>query len=340
MSRLKNKKVFWVVLKWPAIFLLILLLIALYFLRRPTGTVTSNFHWGVVFSKIFSEQLGLDWRENYSAIVEDLKPEVLRLPIYWQDIEKNPDQFSFEDYDWMISQANKNNLKFILVVGRKTPRWPECNLPEWVNKFDEIKQKEATLRMLKTVEERYKDEKNLVAWQVENEPFLNFGECPLWGGDFLDQEIAVTKKIDANHPVIITDSGELSYWFQAAKRADIFGTTMYRIIFSSRFGYVKYPLPPSFFWLKANFVRLFYPDRPITVSELQAEPWGPNLLYNISLEEQMKSMNHEQLPANIEYAKQVGFSEIHLWGAEWWWWMKTKQNDDFYWEYVKKEIQR
>ena len=58
--------------------------------------------------------------------------------------------------------------------------------------------------------------------------------------------------IDKDREIMITDSGELSIWLPAVKRADVFGTTMYRIVWSEKiskyFGYIKYPLPPRFFW--------------------------------------------------------------------------------------------
>lgn len=319
--------------------LVIILAIFLYLIRKPAGVVADNFHWGVAFSRIFSEQMGLDWRENYLAIINDLHPEYLRLPVYWQDIEPRQGKFSFSDYDWMISEAKKRNIKLVLVIGRKTPRWPECNLPDWVNKKDLESQKNPVIKMISEVVDRYKDQPNLYAWQVENEPFLNFGECPLMGGDFLDQEINQVRKLDPGRVIMVTDSGELSYWVQAAKRADIFGTTMYLIVHSQRWGFIEYNLPPRFFWLKANIVHLLYPNKPIIVSELQAEPWGSNLLYSITLEEMMQSMNFPQFIKCIDYAKRVGFPDIYLWGAEWWYWMKTVQGDSRYWDYAKDVIQ-
>ena len=323
-----------------AILILIAVFLAAFFylLRRPADTVTDNFRWGVAFSRIFAEQMGLDWQENYLAIINDLHPEYLRLPVYWQDVEKEPGKFTFSQYDWMIEQAEKRDVKLVLVIGRKTPRWPECNLPEWIDKEHLESQKEPVSKMITQIVERYRDRPNLYAWQVENEPFLNFGECPLMGGEFLDQEIAKVKELDSGHPVMVTDSGELSVWLRAAKRADIFGTTMYLIVHSQKVGYLEYHLPPRFFWLKANAVRLFYPKKPIIVSELQAEPWGPNLLYAITVDEMMKTMSFPQLQKNIEYAKQVGFPDIYLWGAEWWYWMKVHEGRPEYWDYTRKVI--
>jgi hypothetical protein len=319
------------------IFLIIILAIlaAIFYLSRAPFGVTKDIKWGTAFSKPFAIEMGLDWQETYLAILDGLKPPSLRLPIYWEDVEPKTGEFDFKDYDWMISEAEKRNIKLILVIGRKLPRWPECHLPAWASSLDSAGQQEQVLNLLTQIVGKYKETPNLYLWQVENEPFLNFGECPLFGADFLGKEVSLVKSLDSQHKIMVTDSGELSMWVQAAKQADVFGTTMYRTVYNKYIGYLVYPLPPRFFWLKTNIVHWFYPGRPIIVSELQAEPWGPKLLYETSLEEQAKSMNIEQFHANIEYAKQVGFPEVYLWGAEWWYWMKTKHNDDRFWETAK-----
>ena len=70
--------------------------------------------------------------------------------------------------------------------------------------------------------------------------------------------------------------------------------------------------------------------------ELQAEPWGPKLLYDSPLEEQQKTMGLEQFKKNIEFAKDTGLKEFYLWGPEWWYWMQEKQGDSSIWEEAKK----
>lgn len=311
-----------------------LFLFFVFLIRSPAG-ISKEIQWGLAFSKPFTIDMGLDWQETYLAILDDLKPKSLRLPIYWQDIEPEPSNYIFDDYDWLIKEAQERNVKLILVIGRKLPRWPECHLPDWAFYFNEKSQQKMILNLISEIVERYKNLAHLSAWQVENEPFLPYGQCPKLDVQFLDKEIALVRSLDSKHPIIITDSGELSIWLRPAKRADIFGTTMYRIVWHKYFGQIKYPLPPKFFWLKANLVHLFYPDKPIIVSELQAEPWGPKLNYELSLEEQFKSMNLKQFYDNIEYARQVGFPEVYLWGVEWWYWMKVKHNQPEIWETAK-----
>lgn len=325
--------------------LIILLIITagiFYLVRKPSGTVSNaeDIQWGVAFSKIFSVQMGLDWKENYLAVLDELKPAAIRLPIYWQDIEPDPGKYDFSDYDWMVEEARKTNTKLILVIGRKVPRWPECHSPFWADKLSENEKQEKILEYISASVEKYKNIDNLYLWQVDNEPFLPFGSCTKFDVNFLDREIATVRNLDPDHKIMVTDSGELSIWVRAAKRADIFGTTMYRVIWKSPVGYFKYPLPPSFFWLKANIVHLLYPGKPIVVSELQAEPWGPKLINDLSVDEQMKSMDINQFRENIEYAKQVGFPENYLWGAEWWYWMKEKQNRPEFWEAAKEVMGR
>lgn len=309
----------------------------LYLRKRPDSALKSSddIEWGVVFSKKMAIDMGLDWKESYFAVLDDLKARAMRIPVYWQDIEPKENEYFFDDYDWMINEAEKRNIKLTLVIGRKVPRWPECHVPEWAESLEEKKQQEKVLEFLPKIVERYKKYPNLFAWQVENEPFLSFGICPELDADFLDKEIDLVRSLDSARPIVITDSGEISAWVRAASRADIFGTTMYRIIYKEPFGYITYPLTPNFFWKKANIVHLFNPDKQMIVSELQAEPWGPGFIADMPIEEQNKSMSIEHFRENIEYAKKVRFPEVYMWGAEWWYWLKVKHNEVEFWNEAK-----
>ena len=308
-------------------------------LKPPYGiSKTGEVSFGLTFSKYFAQKMDLDWQTAYLSILDELKPRSLRLPVYWPAIEKQSNEYSFGDYDWMVEQARQRQVKLILVIGRRLPRWPECHVPDWASGLNDKSQQSRVLKLIPEIVNRYKGYENVFAWQVENEPFLSFGECPGISGKFLDEEIKLVKSLDSR-PVIVTDSGELSLWVFAAKRADIFGTTMYRVVWSDKLNrHFEYPLPPQFFWLKANLVRIFYKQKPIFVCELQAEPWDHRMLYETTVEEQMKSMNLDQFRENIAYAKKVGFREAYLWGAEWWYWMKVKQGDESFWEEAKKVI--
>jgi hypothetical protein len=180
--------------------------------------------------------------------------------------------------------------------------------------------------------ERYKDRTAIKNWQVENEPFLIFGICPEPDADLLDSEIALVKKIDSSRKIIVTDSGELSIWIPIAKRADIFGTTMYRTVYKEGFGSFTYPIGPRFFHFKYGLIRLFARQDKIITVELQAEPWVSGWTVNAPLEKQFESMNVEKLKENVSFARKAGFSEIYFWGVEWWYWLKTEKNHPELWE--------
>jgi hypothetical protein len=99
--------------------------------------------------------------------------------------------------------------------------------------------------------------------------------------------------------------------------------------------YFTYPFPSVFYHRKAEIVKNLF-DKKVICVEMQAEPWGPKLLYDSPLEEQERTMDLNQFKYNIEFAKNTGLDEFYLWGAEWWYWMKEKQNNSEIWQEAKK----
>ena len=293
--------------------------------------------WGVNFSQKHAQNLGTDWKESYSAIIDELGVKNIKLAVYWDLIEPGKGEYNFSDLDWQIKKAEEEGVDIIPVIGMKVPRWPECHAPQWAKNISKEDQQNEMLGMLKKVVERYKESPSVKKWQVENEPFFSFGECQKIDKDFLKKEIDLVKSLDQQkRPIIISDSGEGSFWIQAAKLGDIVGTTMYRKVWFSQFNnYLNYYFPPVFYWRKAEIVKALFNKKVICV-ELQAEPWCPQLIYNSSPEEQEKTMNLNQFQKNIEFAKKTGFDEFYLWGNEWWYWMKEKQNKPEIWNEAGK----
>jgi hypothetical protein len=287
---------------------------------------------GVTFSYRYAEALGLDWRQAYLAVLDEIGVKKVRLPVYWDLVEANRGEYDFSDVDWQLEEARKRNVEVVLAVGQKAPRWPECFVPGWAAGDDALRRASLLGFLARTVD-RYRDRPEIARWQVENEPFLKFGAaCPAFDVELLEQEVALVKSLDPNRPVLLTDSGELSLWVPAAGRGDIFGTTMYRDIWKEGWGHVEYPIGPNFFLAKAMLVRLLTEQRHLIVIELQAEPWASGWVADAPLEEQFITMNETRLRENVEYARRVGFPEIYLWGAEWWYWMKEKKGYPAVWE--------
>lgn len=309
----------------------------------PAVPAKRPIQWGVTFSPKFSRDLGLDWQENFRTVLNDLRPQKLRLVAYWSDIEKERGKFDFSDLDWQLYEASQSGKSdIILVVGLKTPRWPECHAPEWTKAFGREEREEALRIYIAKVIERYRDHPMLTIWQVENEPYLAFGQCAARGNNFLDKEIELAKSLDPRHPVLTTDGGEFGLWAPAAKRGDIFGTTMYRKVYprfiGPLFGVIEYPLSPNYFRIKEKITRIFTgsPGQRFIVIELQGEPWSPTPLRDASYQWQIESFSPEYLEQTIEYAKAAGFDEYYLWGSEWWYWLGKKHNNWDYWDIARQ----
>jgi hypothetical protein len=195
------------------------------------------------------------------------------------------------------------------------------------------------LDYIKVLVERYKNSKAIWAWQVENEPFFPFGECPKIEKDLVKREIQLVKSLDSR-PIIFGDSGEFSFWIEAAKFGDIIGTTLHRkVYFKEIKKYITYPFPPVYYWRKAKLIDLFF-HKKVIITELQAEPWCKNLIYNCEIEEQKITMDSEQFKKNVNFAKNTGMDTIYFWGGEWWYWLKEKQNKPEIWNEVKNFISK
>ena len=306
--------------------------------------------WGVTFSDTYSRALGLDWQKNFSAIVDELRPKKMRLVAYWDEIETSQGQFDFSALDWQLDRARERGIQVILAVGMRTPRWPECHIPKWVGQLslsypESPNEREAhVISYVREVITRYRDNPALQMWQVENEPFLKFGECPKRGIDFLEKEVALVRSLDPAHPIVITDGGEFGLWNRAIRAGDIFGTTMYRRIYPPSIGrytgIIDYPLSPSFFRFRQRFARWFTGEyaKPFVVIELQAEPWGRVESPLWSYDDQVHIFSPDYFRETIQFAKDTGFDEYYLWGSEWWYYAREKQNNAQYWNIAKNLI--
>ncbi|MBI5742299.1 MAG: hypothetical protein HZA25_00480, partial [Candidatus Niyogibacteria bacterium] len=108
----------------------VFLLAFFYFAQKPDD-FSPKVRWGLAFSRLWAEDMGLDPRTVYLAILGELHPAEIRLPIYWRDIEAERGKYDFAEYDWLVREAEKNDTKLTLTVGGKLPRWPECHDPQW-----------------------------------------------------------------------------------------------------------------------------------------------------------------------------------------------------------------
>lgn len=290
---------------------------------------TPNVTYGMTFSRPYAEEeLKLDADEVLRIALDDVGIRRFRVAAYWKLLEPEEGKWNFDALDRDIAEIGKRGGKIILAVGEKLPRWPECWGPDWWKKLPREGQRRETLRYIETVVTRYRDNPAILEWQVENEPHFRYGDCPALDYLFIRRETDFVRGLDPTRRITTTDSGELSSWLTLGVFADRLGVSTYRLVRNPLLGSINFHywfLPPYFYKRKAVLLRPLG-VKDMYVSEFQMEPWSNKALVDTPVEDQLTSMNLDQMRKNFSFAERMGISDIDFWGIEWWVWMKEKQN--------------
>lgn len=312
-------------LKWLIIVVLVkvavITILVFYLAQKPKP---NSIVYGMSFNTLYAEELGLDPKETFDAILDVLKVRHLRLAAHWTMIEPTPGVYDFEQMDYQVKRAEDVGAEVVFAVGKRLPRWPECHVPAWLEGMSKDEREARQLAYMETVINRYKDSPAITIWQVENEPFLEvfaFEHCGELDTNFLDKEIALFRSLDGTRPLLVTDSGNLGTWQGAYSRGDMFGTSVYVHFWNPELGQFRTFLPPWFYRVKDKVMRLVYGDKETILIELSAEPWLLEPVVNVPLETQFTRMNLEKFEDILSYAEGTHYERQYLWGAEWWYWL-------------------
>jgi len=259
-----------------------------------------------------------------------------RLMSYWNEHEKNPGEFDFSALDQQITLIEKSSGEISLCLGARQPRWPESHWPDWALKLPQEERYEALYAYIKVVISRYQNKKCIVSYQLENEALnRSFGK----NGDFnrsrLRKERRIIAELDPLTPLVMSTSNTYGLPI-LPPRPDVFGCTFYGVQ-HKKGAYSHSKIPWWWYWLRAKIIQAMT-NRSMFIHELQAEPWGPKAIWEMSRKEQDKSMNLTQLERNITLAKKTKLYPIDLWGGEWWYWRSKNYNDTLITKTVKKSL--
>ncbi len=323
-------------LVWAAIIALVL--IGAGYLTLTVRPIPERVTYGMSFSAMHAEELGLDWRAVYIAMLDELKVRNIRIPAYWPRTEPQKDAYDWRELDFQLQSARGRDAHIVLAVGRRLPRWPECHIPQWAKSLSWEEQKTELRAYITEVVNRYKSNPAVAYWQVENEPYLSafaFEHCGELDEAFLEEEVALVRSLDAR-PVLVTDSGNLGTWLGPYKNGDAFGTSLYIYFWNPDLGQFKTKLPAFVYRLKERVMELIYGSKQTFLIELSLEPWLVEPTGEASLETQLSRMSLEKFDEILAYAKQTSFSTQYLWGVEWWYYLKDKKDHPEFWAAAKK----
>lgn len=293
--------------------------------------------YGASFSVPYANYLGLKPKECLKDALTDLGVRRLRLMSYWNQIEINRGKYNFTELDWQIKMANEAGAEVTLCLGLRQPRWPENHWPDWAKNLPEDEWQTELLNYIEAVVRRYRRSRCVISYQLENEALLkNFGKNGNFDRNRLKREFRFVKSLDPSRPVIMTTSNSWGYPL-LGPRPDIYGFSIYRFFYRDK-KYRQTYQRPWMFKLRAFIIKITQ-RRESFIHELQAEPWGPVGIPDMSIEEQYNSVNPLSVQEAIKFANSTGLSPIDIWGVEWWYWLKIKHNKPEIWDYMSKIFQ-
>jgi hypothetical protein len=301
---------------------------------------------GTSFSPRRCARVGLPAQETFRHVL-GCGFVIVRMSAHWDEIAER----GYAEMDGLLDAARTAQQPIVLTVGMKAIQWPEFYLPAGmpspaVPRGGRIgRDPRLAGQVLSFISEtvgRYRDRTEIVAWQVENEPFNRSGPHHWWiDPRLVRREVRAVRAIDARRPILINTFAHFDAELDsessprhgpfAVRRlspeqtilemlgtGDVLGLDVYAAIgaMSESGPTVRRADADSAAsaarWLLAARAR----GRDAWIVEAQAEPWEPSH----DTYANPVSFSPEDLVANFERLAAAGFSTILLWGCEYWWW--------------------
>jgi hypothetical protein len=275
--------------------------------------------WGVSFSIKQARAFGQDPKNTLNWLI-DQGFRRFRLMSYWDEHEKTRGQLDFSQLDWQIKAIEKVGGVITLCLGARQPRWPENHWPDWAWQTDYQNRTESLLNYIQAVVRRYKGNKTIVSYQLENEALLkSFGERSEVSRARLRQEYDLIRSLDPKTPIAMTTS--TSWGIPIRKpRPKLLGFSLYNVVYDPiKNKYGGSEQKPWVYRLRARLYNLLnFGKQRSFIHELQLEPWGPKAIWEMDSFEQDKSMSVKQIDRSMYIAKQMNLYPVDMWGGEWW----------------------
>jgi hypothetical protein len=174
---------------------------------------------GFSYSPMISQALQRDPATDLGILLAATEPDLVRLPVYWEDTQPSPRNLDFSSVDELLAAVERGNeasgrtTRVILTVGARNFLYPELHAPSWAGPRQQpqlgIAQAGAAYRAyFEAAITRYRSSPLLYAWQVENEPFDEVGN-EITGNDQISAaqmawEVEEVHRLDPEHMAVAT----------------------------------------------------------------------------------------------------------------------------------------
>lgn len=289
---------------------------------------------GTSFSPRRCAHFGLATEATFAAVLET-GFDLVRLSAYWDEIHRD----GYGSLERLLDGARAANQDVVLTVGMKAMQWPEFYVPPDLQPDAargariglEQPLAEDVVRFVSETIARYRANRAIVAWQVENEPFNRSGPKHWWiDPDLVRREIDAVRALDSR-PIILNafnhfdraldhDSRPRAGWLRMRRLSpertildllnpgDVLGLDAY-IAIGARRAATDWAAVAGH-WLGEARRR----DREAWIIEAQAEPWEePGASY-----ENPRSFSPRDIPAVFDALARARYTSILLWGCEYW----------------------
>lgn len=331
--------------------LLLVILISVYILNAflnpyPKKNVPLGFRTKYGFSYSFTQArwYGYDGRAQFIKLLDEIKFDWVRLPFFWDEMTDETGNLKVDDLDFAVSEAQKRNVKVIIVLGAKVPFYPEFHLPSVQSSklsFGEnIKLGSAISFDLLTIDSKvvshFSKFDNVSYWQVENEPFLpNINKFRI-DKSLIGAEAKVVRSNDPKkRPIILTSDGPTvfnNHWrdlFPILMPGDVFGSNAYfktQGTYLASFSKFNVNWPKGFYWpvqswylLSPSFEKSgeFSSQHGVGfwIMEMQAEPYIRDL--TDAGKDKFSFMAEDIIRAD-NFLTSRRIESIGFWGANFW----------------------
>ena len=293
---------------------------------------------GVSFSLKQAANFELDPQSTLQSLTSTAGFKKLRLMSYWDIHEPSRNNYDFSELDWQFEQARASGATVSLAIGQRQPRWPECHAPEWAEILPDQEYYSQLQSYIAQVIERYSNHPNLVSYQYENEAANRlFGECRELNKQEFVAGYNLVKSLDADTPVIVNVSNTAGIPMREPI-GDAVGFSIYKTAHFNSFGFgVQWHywyVPTWWHGFRAQLIESLH-NTPTFAHEVQAEPWGPRNIWDMSESEQLDYMSLSDVQKNVEFTRRSGLAEQYVWGGEWYVWRALRYDDTQFLDYFK-----